>query len=268
MGGVTVEVTSVATNGGTECPFTVLITRPEADAGPLAAALAARGIAARLEPLLIIDFLPGPPLALAGVQAILATSANGVRALGLRTDCRTLPLFAVGDATAREARAQGFAAVESAAGDVAALAALARARLDPARGALLHAAGTAVAGDLAALLTEAGFRCRREVLYRARTAEALSAQTAAALRDGALAGVLLYSPRTAATFVRLVAAASLAASCACVDAFCLSAAVAAAVRPILWRSIVVATEPTEAALVAAVARIAAERPGRGPVMRS
>ncbi|MFZ1416234.1 MAG: uroporphyrinogen-III synthase, partial [Defluviicoccus sp.] len=165
-------------------------------------------------------------------------------------------------------RAQGFAAVESAAGDVAALAALAQSRLDPARGALLHAAGTAVAGDLAALLTEAGFSCRREVLYRARTAEALSEQTAAALRDGALAGVLLYSPRTAATFVRLVTVDNLAAHCARLDAFCLSAAVAAAVRPVPWRSIVVAAGPTEAALVAAVARVAAEVPVRGPMMPS
>ena len=221
-----------------------------------------------LEPLLIIDFLPGPALDLAGVQAILATSANGVRALGLRSDGRTLPLLAVGDATGREARAIGFAAVESAAGDVAALAALVRARLDPAQGTLLHVAGTALAGDLAGLLRAAGFTCRREVLYRARTAETVSEETAAALRNGALDGVLLYSPRTAATFVRLVMAAGLTTDCARLHAFCLSGAVAAAVSDVAWRAIVVAAEPTEDALVEAVARAAAEAVGRGPVMPS
>jgi uroporphyrinogen-III synthase len=256
------------TNTATLRPFTVLITRPDADAGPLTAALAAHGIAARREPLLLIDFLPGPALDLAGVQAILATSANGVRALSLRTDCRTLPLLAVGDATAREARALGFAAVESASGDVQALAALAKRRLDPAHGALLHGAGTALAGDLAASLTAAGFACRREVLYRARTAETVSEETAAALRNGALDGVLLYSPRTAATFARLVSAAGLAASCARLRAFCLSAAVAAAVPDIAWRAIVVAAVPTEEALVAAVACVAAEAASHGPMMPS
>lgn len=234
-------------------PFTVLITRPETDAGPLRAALLARGIGAMLEPLLVIELLPGPALDLEGVQAILATSANGVRALSRRTDCRALPVLAVGDATAREAGAQGFHAVVSADGDVAALAALAIRRLDPAQGVLLHVAANEVAGDLASLLTAAGFTWRRAVLYRARTAETLSPATAAALESGALAGVLLYSPRTAATFARLIAAAGLRASCAGLQAFCLSAAVAAQARALPWARVVVAAVPTEAALLAEVA---------------
>ena len=258
----------MARNAATGRPFTVLVTRPVADAGPLAAVLAAHGIAARLEPLLLIEFLPGPPLALAGVQAILATSANGVRALSLRTECRALPLFAVGNATAREARVQGFITVESASGDVEALAALVKRRLDPTQGTLLHVAGTALAGDLATDLASAGFACRREVLYRARTAERLSEETAAALRADLIDGVLLYSPRTAATFVHLVRAAGLAAQCARLRAFCLSAAVAAAVSQTAWKAVVTAAMPTEAALVAAVARAAAEVPEHGPMMPS
>ena len=258
----------MAMNAATRRPFTVLISPPVADAGPLAAVLAARGIAARLEPLLLIEFSPGPPLALADAQAILATSANGVRALSLRTECRALPLFAVGDATAREAREQGFITVESASGDVAALAALVKRRLDPTQGTLLHVAGTALAGDLAADLASAGFACRREVLYRARTAEGLSEETAAALREGLIDGVLLYSPRTAATFVHLVRAAGLAAQCVRLHAFCLSAAVAAAVNQIAWKAVVTAAMPTEAALVATVARAAVEVAEPGPMMPS
>src|SRR3954470_7941092 len=58
-----------------------LVTRPRAEAASLAEALAARGIAALLEPLLDIHYrdLGGPP-DLAGVQALLCTSANGARA--------------------------------------------------------------------------------------------------------------------------------------------------------------------------------------------
>ena len=58
-----------------------LVTRPRAEAASLAEALAARGIAALLEPLLDISYRDlGDPLDLAGVQAVLCTSANGVRA--------------------------------------------------------------------------------------------------------------------------------------------------------------------------------------------
>ena len=59
----------------------VLITRPEDDARPLAERLAARGIEALVEPLLIIVPVAGAELDLDGVQALLVTSANGARAL-------------------------------------------------------------------------------------------------------------------------------------------------------------------------------------------
>ncbi|HEV8678187.1 MAG TPA: uroporphyrinogen-III synthase, partial [Stellaceae bacterium] len=153
-----------------------LVTRPEEDAAPLAAALAERGIDVTLEPLLAIRPLAEAPIDLTGVQALLFTSANGVRSFaelaggrGL-AGWRELPAFAVGNATAAAAHSAGFARVESAAGDVAALAKLAAERLDPKAGALFHAAGSAVAGDLAGLLEQAGFTLRREMLYEARPA--------------------------------------------------------------------------------------------------
>ena len=43
-----------------------------------------------------------------GVQAILATSANGVRALARRTPRRDLPLFAVGPQTAARGAEAGI----------------------------------------------------------------------------------------------------------------------------------------------------------------
>src|SRR5882724_6752731 len=86
-----------------------LVTRPEEDAAPLAAALAERGIDVTLEPLLAIRPLPEAPIDLAGVQALLFTSANGVRSFaelaGGRdlAGWRELPVFAVGNATAAAA---------------------------------------------------------------------------------------------------------------------------------------------------------------------
>src|SRR5438132_1488878 len=93
-----------------------LVTRPRAEAESLAEALAARGIAAIIEPLLEIHYRSEAAADLAGVQAVLCTSANGVRALARLTGERALPLFAVGEASAARAREEGFARVESAGG--------------------------------------------------------------------------------------------------------------------------------------------------------
>ncbi len=128
----------------------VLITRPRAEAAVLAADLAARGHEVTIEPLLTIEPLPGVVAALAGAQAIVLTSANAVPALpatGVR-----LPVFAVGAATARAARAHGCEEVHAAAGDAQSLARLIGAHCRPAAGPLLHLAGAEVRPGLAEAL--------------------------------------------------------------------------------------------------------------------
>ncbi|TMK25836.1 MAG: uroporphyrinogen-III synthase, partial [Alphaproteobacteria bacterium] len=159
-----------------------LVTRPRAEAVALAEALDRRGIEAIVEPLLDILYRDEPAPDLAGVQAVLCTSANGVRALARRSGERDIALFAVGEATAARARAEGFSHIESAGGDVDDLARLACERLAPQDGRLLHVAGSDVAGDLAGLLRDAGFATERVVLYEARPIAGLSPPTVAALR--------------------------------------------------------------------------------------
>src|ERR1700680_2333978 len=95
-----------------------LITRPRAESEGLAALLAERGIEAVIEPLIEIAHSAATLPDLSSVQAILCTSVNGVRALARASEERGLPVFAVGDATAARARAEGFTAVESAGGGI------------------------------------------------------------------------------------------------------------------------------------------------------
>jgi uroporphyrinogen-III synthase len=228
----------------------VLITRPEEDAAALVAELARLGIEAEVAPLLAIRFEDGPALDLVGAQALLLTSANGVRALARRTEERGLKVLAVGASTAAKAREVGFTDIASADGDVDDLTRLAAATLDPAGGALVHAAGSKTAGDLAGLLGAAGFAYRREVLYRAETADALPEGARAGLAAGRYDGVLIYSPRTGATFARLVDDAGLAGKLGAVVAYCLSANVAAKVRGLRWASVRTAARPDQAAMLA------------------
>src|SRR5438105_9316645 len=169
-----------------------LVTRPRAEAAGLAEALMARGIEAIVEPLLDIHYREGPSPDLAGVQAVLCTSANGVRALARLSGERQLPLLAVGEASAARARAEGFADVASAGGNVDELVRLACERLHPDAGRLLHVAGSDVAGDLAGELRGAGFAVERAVLYEARPAAGLSPATVHALAAGLIDFTLFF----------------------------------------------------------------------------
>jgi uroporphyrinogen-III synthase len=233
-------------------PCRILITRPRLDAGPLAAALAAHGIDSLIEPLMETVFVADAPIDFAGVQAVVATSANGVRALAAREHRSELPLYAVGDATARAARDAGFTAVSSAAGDVEALADMIIARVNPARGTLLHVAGTISAGDLAGRLAAAGFVYRRTVLYRMEPAQALSQTAQRALASGALSAAAFYSPRTGAIFSALIAAHALEPACQPLSAYCLSAAVADRIAHLCWARTVLADRPDQSAMLAAI----------------
>ncbi|WP_127088095.1 uroporphyrinogen-III synthase [Aquabacter cavernae] len=205
----------------------LLLTRPEPGASRTAARLRGMGHEVLADPMLCIVPVaaPVPP---GRFDALAFTSANGVRAFAARPP--GLPVYAVGTRTGDVARDSGFSPVTDCAGDVDALAARLAADFPP--GArILHAAGADRAGDLAALVASAGLEIVTLVVYRAEAADALAPETRAALTDGAVDGVLHFSPRTAVAVLSAVAAAGLMEPFARLRHFCLSAAVAAVLAP-------------------------------------
>jgi uroporphyrinogen-III synthase len=232
----------------------VLVTRPRGEAEAFAKTLAARGHDAVLAPLLDIVLDETARVDLGGVRAVMFTSANGVRAWAkLGAPCES-EAFCVGDATAQAARDAGFPLVHSAGGDAAALAALLRSKLSPADGALLHAAGSALAGDLAGDLDKDGYEVRRVQLYRQDVATTLPFAAVQALRDGKIDAVAFFSPRTAETFVRLAKSADLLGTLAATHAVGLSQATLDVAREegAAWKSERAASHPTEPALLDAL----------------
>lgn len=227
----------------------VLITRALEDAEPLAQLLESKGVSSLVDPMLRIDLIAGDPLSLTNVQALLMTSANGVRAFAARNSDRQLPVYAVGDATMREAKTQGFTQIETASGDVDALADLVGNQAAKQDGVLLHCAGTKTAGDLGGSLQQAGYAYRREVVYRAVATERLSEITISGLKAGQLDGVLLYSPRTASVFKDCIHRANCQLELANLRAFCLSQAVATQIKDLDWAAIEVAQAPTQKSLL-------------------
>lgn len=232
----------------------LIVTRPLEDARPLGCRLEAAGHEVILAPLLSIRPVSGLAIPERAYQAVLITSANGVRALNGHPAFARLKratAFVVGPASAAAAAGAGFARVEQADGDVAALVRTAIASLHPGDGPLLHVSGAVTAGNLASDLEASGFEVDRVVAYEARPVGELPEPCAAALEAGTADGVLLYSPRTARIWVALVTGADLAPAATRLVHYCLSDNVADMVRNQLGTAVAVkvAARPDEAALI-------------------
>ena len=175
----------------------VLVTRPEPGAAETAARITALGLRPIIAPLLMIAQRHATLPPSARVQAIVATSRNAIPALP--TSHRHLPLFAVGAATARHARAAGFEQVTSAGADAMALAALLAHSCDPLAGPLLLATGQDQGTALASNLRTSGFRVIRRVVYAAVPATIFPEPVHRAFAAGTLSAALFFSAETART---------------------------------------------------------------------
>lgn len=227
----------------------VLVTRPAEDGAETAARLHAMGHEPLLAPLLTTHFLDMPAPALDNVQAILATSANGVRAFARLSPRRDLPLFAVGPQTAAEAAAAGFTTIRNADGDARALGNAAARWTAPEKGVLLHVSGEQGSGALAETLAAHGFALRKAVLYRVDAATALPSAVQSALAAGALDAALFFSPRSARAFARLAEGFSVHG----MIAICISAATAEGLAPLAFAATRIAGQPNQDALLARLA---------------
>ena len=227
----------------------VLVTRPREDALQLADELTRLGYEVMLEPLLHIHVVEGASVNLENTQGLLFTSANGVRAFAKTSGARTLPAYCVGDATAQEAKSQGFTFIHTASGDVDKLAELIASKCDTSAGSFYHAAASKLAGDLSGMLSDRGFKYVRGILYESIHTENFTDQTIKAIRGGNVDAVLLFSPRTARSFVANLEKANLADKSQGLSLFCLSLNVENEIRNYDWKLVATPAKPNQQALL-------------------
>lgn len=172
---------------------TVVILRPQPGADATAARARALGLSPIVYPLFAIEPIPWTPPAPSGFDALLLTSANAVRHAGpMLAIYLDLPVFVVGEATARAAAERGFATVHIAGPDAQATA---RTIAQAGHHTVLHLRGEDARpfdpGDLAitAIATYRAAACGDE------------SGMAAALLPGSVA--LVHSPRAGARLARL-----------------------------------------------------------------
>ena len=233
----------------------LIVTRPEPDCSRTARALIRLGHAAILSPMLDIITNPNVRIPVRPYQAVLVTSSNAVRALAarpMRPVSVEVPLFAVGDQTALEAKRAGFSMARSAGGALDDLLSLAAAELSPDAGPLFYAAGEEQSGDLAGRLTAAGFDVETVILYRTEPRRKLAQVAETALKERTVDGVLLYSRRSAAAFALALRAAGLAPLPSDIVCFCLSDSAAEAVSRVTTGGIRIAAKPDQIALFATI----------------
>lgn len=231
----------------------ILITRPAEDGARFAAQLAGRGHETLCAPLLTAQYDDVGAPDLAGVQALLVTSANGVRALARVCPRRDLPLFAVGPQTAAEAMKAGFITVRDGDGDAASLARHAGQWADPRGGSLLHVCSHEAPGTLVGLLRDAGFSARPAPLYRVAAVRHLPPAIGQALAAGRLDAAMFFSPRSAAVFRDCLSREESALPVSALTALCISAATAAALAPLAFAATRIAARPNQDAMLALVA---------------
>ena len=219
----------------------VWVTRARPGAERTAERLVALGFTPLVVPLLEIRPLDAT-LDLADVQALAFTSLNGVAAFAALSPDRALPVFAVGDATARAARDAGFASVRSAEGSLNDLATLIRAEASGL--SILHPGAAEPAGDLSAAVGDTA-RLRSIAVYGARETRADPPED----WDTAL----VHSPRAGRALAALMAGQPTMHV-----AIAISDAAAEPLRTAGFAGVLVAASPTEPALLAALGN---PRPG-------
>ena len=199
-----------------------------------------------LEPALrIIPTAAGRPIAVPA--ALVFTSLQGVRIHHFFPSLASLPVFTVGDRSARFARLRGYRTVYSASGDVSDLRKLIRETMHPGS-EILHFSAVQPAGDLLGMLRGDGFVARRQCVYEAVEASVLDLEWVAG-KLGQIDTILIHSPR-AARHVSCWLHQQLPAWQGRI--ICISSAAAAAFDVFKRARTVVAARPNEADLMAAL----------------
>lgn len=228
----------------------VWVTRAEPGASETAGRIRLLGCEPLVAPLLTVRPLPLEEPDPNGFTALAFTSANGVRAFAALTPRRDLPVFAVGETTASVAEAHGFQVAGRADDGVAALATLIAGAPRTTDGRILHPTAREPAGDLVGRLSAAGVHATALAVYETIAASETPPHALTALLDGAVAAVLIHSPRAARTLAGLVQRERLTPALARVELLGLSPACLAPLEACPFAARRTPSQPAEAALLA------------------
>ncbi|MBN9343215.1 MAG: hypothetical protein BGO76_03785 [Caedibacter sp. 38-128] len=224
----------------------VLLTRPQYDSEELAKDLRDYGIESHINSLIEID--PKPfQYDLRQAQALIITSLNGIRCFAAQSQERSLPLFVVGEESAKIASSLRFKDIIQGNGTALSLLPLIEKVCDHTKKEIAYLTGDRVHTDLILHLIERRFAARRIIAYNTIECTSLSLQTQQLLKNKTISVVTLFSPRSAQIFAKLIEKNK--DLCQFLYGVCLSAEIANIVSKIQWQKLYTATSPNRQKII-------------------
>lgn len=228
----------------------VLVTRHQPEAEKTASRLRDMGFLPLVSPARQVITLDVPTID-EEVDGVIVTSRNALHdRLELPAALLRKPAFCVGERSAGVARAFGFREAITGEGNAAGLVAAIRQAM-PEGGRLLYLAGKSRRPTIEGALMAAGFELVVRMSYRIERAIELTSEAQSKLRAGEISAALHFSVESAGDLFALLRSAGLGEPARDLRHFCLSAAVAEAVRAsgVSPDRIVVAERPDQASLL-------------------
>lgn len=224
-----------------------LITRPSNDAKEMAQELERLGHETITSPVVEVmcktEGLPDPAL----FHGLIITSRNTLRCLAKRADFdafKSLPVFAVGPASARQAMQMGFSHIIEGNGGAKDLVSPIAAHFENIpKSRLFHPGGENKAYDLATALAPHGIEVGDDITYKTKFCTDLTPDAIEAIGSQSLDGVFLMSPRSAQNFHTLIKKYRLEESMSAITCLCLSQNVATALEKMPCKEKIIARHP-------------------------
>lgn len=236
----------------------ILITRAENEAVNLGNAVKALGCEPLVAPMLDIQFKEDP-IDLEGVQGIVVTSGNAIRALEKASEERDIPVYCVGPQTRKLAESLGFTQVHNSFGGIKNLPILIGRESAPDKGPLLLLHGGNLTGNPVQELNKARFRVRSLRVYSAGPVDEFPEDVRTSLeKDGAPDLATFFSIRTFKMFRELAQKEGLIDIFRDTAALCISPAVADFAREMRWKRVFSAEDMTGPAVLKKIEELVEE----------
>jgi uroporphyrinogen-III synthase len=200
--------------------MTVLITRPTEDSKLLAEALKKVNIDSFIEPMFHVKHLLADlDSDLRLFDGIVFTSRYAVRSLPALKD---QPCFVVGEATALEAKKNGFNKVLVANGNVESLLSMIQSYYSKKTCELLYLRGEIITLDIAKFLSKKNITVEESIVYRTDEIKALSSEFIKRIMAADIKTAVFFSLNTAKIFIKRLKEQSLLSSCNRITCFVMS----------------------------------------------
>ncbi len=232
----------------------VLITRPKEDAEVLSHLLNEINIPHMIASMVEVkqEAVAAPvraALKQASLQGIILTSRHGAACLPTIDISKELPVYTVGDATARAAHDVGFSNVLSPGNTAEALFEYIASHNKTSGGAFFYPHGYDIAFDMEKALSEKSFSVVAASTYNAEKIEALSPHLIHSLTSGDISHVTFFSKRTAQSYQDRILKYGLAEPHQNMTALCIRDSVEGAISGLPWKELRSANVPSFEAML-------------------